>query len=38
MYDKYGHVDEDTWNYEEFMKNFSFDNLFGGMFGGGDVK
>jgi hypothetical protein len=27
MYDKYGHVDEDTWNYEEYMKNFSFDNL-----------
>ena len=39
MYDKYGHVDEDTWNYEVFMKNSSFDNLFGmfddNMFGGG---
>ena len=36
-YDKYGTVDEDNWNFEEFMKNFKFDfnfdmfddNLFG---------
>ena len=27
-YDKYGTVDEDNFNFEEFMKGFSFDNIF----------
>jgi len=44
-YDKYGKVDEDNFNFEEFMKNFKFDfvfdmfdeNMFGkkGIFDGG---
>jgi len=28
-YDKYGTVDEDNFNFEEFMKGFSFDDMFG---------
>jgi curved DNA-binding protein CbpA len=28
MYDKYGTVDEDNWNFEEFMKNFQFDFIY----------
>jgi DnaJ-class molecular chaperone len=27
-YDKYGTVDEDNFNFEEFMKGFSFDYIF----------
>jgi DnaJ-class molecular chaperone len=27
-YDKYGTVDEDDWDYEEFMKNFHFEDIF----------
>ena len=27
-YDKYGTLDEDDWNYQEFMKNMNFDNIF----------
>ena len=37
-YDKYGTIDEDNFNYDDFMKNFKFDfnfDMFGGdMFGG----
>src|SRR4051812_47581794 len=31
-YDKYGKVDEDNFNFEEFMKNFSFNDIFAEMF------
>lgn len=38
-YDKYGTIDEDNFNFDEFMKNFKFDfnfDVFGdNMFGGG---
>jgi hypothetical protein len=27
-YDKYGTLDEDDWDYQEFMKNFNFENIF----------
>jgi DnaJ-class molecular chaperone len=27
-YDKYGTVDEDHWDYEDFMKNFNFEDIF----------
>ena len=27
-YDKYGTVDEDDWNYQDFMKNFNFEDIF----------
>lgn len=33
-YDRYGKVDEDNFNFEEFMKGFTFD--FGDIFGGAD--
>jgi molecular chaperone DnaJ len=35
-YDKYGTIDEDNFNFEEFMKNFKFDFNFD-MFDGGDM-
>ncbi len=27
-YDKYGTVDEDDWNYQDFMKNMNFEDIF----------
>ena len=27
-YDKYGSVDEDQWDYDDFMKNFNFEDVF----------
>merc|ERR1711957_551605 len=31
-YDKYGNVDEDDWNYDEFMNNMNFEDLFKDFF------
>ena len=35
-YDKYGTVDEDNFNFDEFMKNFKFDFANFDMFGGAE--
>ena len=34
-YDKYGKVDEDNFNFEEFMKNFNFNDIFADLFDDG---
>lgn len=36
-YDKYGTINDDDFDFQDFMSHFDFTDMFGGMFGGGPM-